>query len=294
MHNVRRRLELELSNRKAPATRNTEHTPNPPSLLAESTPGIREESSRVEFISPKPGLKSPDHPPVRVYPQAQSRSLDFLLSEQSILSTVMRVPDAHEGMAKIHDMLLEHKEELMGIIETYPAVMGSGRASSVSSEKQSCITEAAAAADNDYVELSEGYTVNVGEDRNHVWKVISYLLCGRTNVWRSVRLFFVWTVMNETESMVTLENPEGTDPENPTKKKRYVRLPFSEVAIAKETESADGMASTVHDYITALLAGEDTPGKPGLLEMGALLEWLRLSCGLWQYSAQPTGGGNVS
>ena len=89
MHNIRRRLELELSNRKAPATRNTEHTPNPPSLLAESTPGIREESSRVEFISPKHGLKSPDHPPVRIYPQTQSRSLDFLLSEQSILSTYL-------------------------------------------------------------------------------------------------------------------------------------------------------------------------------------------------------------
>ena len=87
MHNVRRRLELELSNRNAPATRSTEHTPNPPPLLAESTPGIREESSRVEFISPKHGLKSPDHPPMRVYPHAQSRSLDFLLSEQSILST---------------------------------------------------------------------------------------------------------------------------------------------------------------------------------------------------------------
>ena len=79
MHNVRRRLELELSNRKAPATRNTEHTPNPPSLLAESTPGIREESSRVEFISPKHGLKSPDRPPMRVYPHAQSRSFGFLV-----------------------------------------------------------------------------------------------------------------------------------------------------------------------------------------------------------------------
>ena len=197
---------------------------------------MRAESSGVDFISPKPGLttlKSPDHPPVFPYPQAQSRSLDLLLSEQSILSTVMRVPDAHEGMAKIHDMLLEHKEELMGIIETYPAVMGSGRASSVSSEKQNYINEAAA-ANNDYFELSEGYTINVGEDRNHVWKVISYLLCGRTNVWRSVRLFFVWTVMNEIESMVSLEDPEGTDPENPTKKKRYVRLPFSEVAPDRE------------------------------------------------------------
>ena len=87
MDNIRRRLELELSNRTTPNTRNTDHTPTQPSLLAESTPGIREESSRVEFISPKPGLKSPDHPPVRIYPQAQSRSLDFLLSEQSILST---------------------------------------------------------------------------------------------------------------------------------------------------------------------------------------------------------------
>ena len=65
------------------------------------------------------------------------------MSEQSILSTVMRVPDAHEGMAKIHDMLLEHKEELMEIIETHPAVMGGGRASSVSSEKQNYINEAA-------------------------------------------------------------------------------------------------------------------------------------------------------
>ena len=95
MHNVRRRLELELSNRKVPATRNTEHTPTPPSLIADSSPPtheetMRAESSGVDFISPKPGLttlKSPDHPPVRTYPQAQSRSLDLLLSEQSILST---------------------------------------------------------------------------------------------------------------------------------------------------------------------------------------------------------------
>ena len=95
MHNVRRRLELELSNRKVPATRNTEHTPTPPSLIADSSPPtheetMRAESSGVDFISPKPGLttlESPDDPPVRVYPHAQSRSLDFLLSEQSILST---------------------------------------------------------------------------------------------------------------------------------------------------------------------------------------------------------------
>ena len=86
MHNVRRRLELELSNRKAPATRNTEHTPTPPSLLADSSSPIHEEAMRAEFISRKPGLKSPEHPPVRSYPQAQSRSLDVRLSEQSILS----------------------------------------------------------------------------------------------------------------------------------------------------------------------------------------------------------------
>ena len=89
MHNIRRCLELELSNRTAPITRNTaeDHTPTPLSLLAESTPPIREESSLVEFISRKPGLKSPEDPSVRDYPQAQSRSWDFLLSEQSTLST---------------------------------------------------------------------------------------------------------------------------------------------------------------------------------------------------------------
>ena len=95
MENIRRRLELELSNRTTPNTRNTDHTPTPPSLLAESTPGIREESYRVELISPKYGLRSPDHPPVRVYPQAQSLSFDFLLSEQSILSTLYTHTHTH-------------------------------------------------------------------------------------------------------------------------------------------------------------------------------------------------------
>ena len=61
MHNVRRRLELELSNRKAPATRNTEHTLTPLSLIADSSRPIHEETMRadstgVDFISPKPGL----------------------------------------------------------------------------------------------------------------------------------------------------------------------------------------------------------------------------------------------
>ena len=48
------------------------------------------------------------------------------------------------------------------------------------------------------------------------------------------------------------------------------------MAIAKDAESADGVAFTVHDYNMALLADEGLPGKPGLLEMGALLEWLQL------------------
>ena len=88
MDNIRRLLELELSNRTTPPTRNTaeEHTPTPPSLLADSSSPIHEEAMRAEFISRKPGLKSPEHPPVRSYPQAQSRSLDVRLSEQSILS----------------------------------------------------------------------------------------------------------------------------------------------------------------------------------------------------------------
>ena len=118
----------------------------------------------------------------------------------------MRVPDTAEGMANICDMLLERKEELMGVIETYPAVMSSGRASPLSSEQQSYIANA---ADDEFIQISASYTMTVGEDKNHIWKIISYLLCGRINAWRSVRLFFVWKMMNADASNVTLETPES-------------------------------------------------------------------------------------
>ena len=71
--NIRRRLELELSNRSSSASR------SPP----------QQDLETVQFRSPKAEkeLKTPERPSLRHYPEAQSRSLDFILTEQSILTS---------------------------------------------------------------------------------------------------------------------------------------------------------------------------------------------------------------
>ena len=70
--NIRHRLELELSNRSSSASR------SPPQDL-----------EVVQFRSPKAEkeLKTPERSSLRHYPEAQSRSLDFILTEQSILTS---------------------------------------------------------------------------------------------------------------------------------------------------------------------------------------------------------------
>ena len=71
--NIRRRLELELSNRSSSASR------SPP----------QQDLEAVQFRSPKAEkeLKTPERSSLRHYPEAQSRSLDFILTEQSILTS---------------------------------------------------------------------------------------------------------------------------------------------------------------------------------------------------------------
>ena len=71
---IRRRLELELSNRSSSASR------SPPQDL-----------EVVQFRSPKAEkeLKTPERPSLRHYPEAQSRSLDFILTEESILTSFL-------------------------------------------------------------------------------------------------------------------------------------------------------------------------------------------------------------
>ena len=71
--NIRRRLELELSNRSSSASR------SPP----------QQDLEAVQFRSPKAEkeLKTPERSSLRQYPEAQSRSLDFILTEQSILTS---------------------------------------------------------------------------------------------------------------------------------------------------------------------------------------------------------------
>ena len=70
--NIRRRLELELSNRSSSASR------SPPQDL-----------EVVQFRSPKveKELKTPERSSLRHCPEAQSRPLDFILTEQSILTS---------------------------------------------------------------------------------------------------------------------------------------------------------------------------------------------------------------
>ena len=106
--NIRHRLELELSNRSSPPTWNTadEQSPPPPYSWVNSSTPVHDESDRAHFISPS--LKSPGHPPVRSYPRAQSHLLDFLLSEQSILSTeVSLVCRNFKKMSRTFDIIFD-------------------------------------------------------------------------------------------------------------------------------------------------------------------------------------------
>ena len=254
-------LRLSISNRDSPAS--------PPSG---TLPTANEEQS-IEDIQSQPSS-----------PSFSSAAAQFVKIETNVLTVMRALTLSEKGseciaygvLTKIIQCMEEHSETFVTMTEELKLHRRRGAGGSEKSQMPSEIKH----IDTDSGQLRPSFYCCFDEKKEQLWRAVSYMIFGHERCWRGLWLFFIYKAAycEDEGDMVT------TYVEDALFGSSAVQLRFKDMIIEMPHFLEASEHNNFKEYIKLLSGDHETSSfVPGVIELGALLEWLGCRAGLWAY-----------